>query len=127
MKKIKVSTLHKKLEYWQNIVGLRGWDVRIKFEKLRQDEIAKVEACYPVERTAVISVRDDYYKDKDCGIQWNLDTVICHELLHLVFWDTIGDMPKVVKYNKKFQAFEEWICDYFSRVFYNVCKKVEKK
>jgi hypothetical protein len=126
------------LSKYKKILGLDGWDLKVaicspgsmstkimEFEKEESEEVALmsdadeiilgcVTHCLPVEQVATVQFRRDapqYFG------QWiNLDTLVCHELIHIVVRSEFDRLPKSALRSKKTGELEEFICDKFSHI-----------
>lgn len=134
-KKVKYSTLQKKKRFWQNLLGLRDWKIQVRFvssveimnPKDRTEHIiALLKTCEPIEKVAVIVIREDYYKDEDCGIIWNIDTVLLHEFIHILLSERIDLLSQKIQNNKRFRDLEEFICDLFAKTIYDLVKRKKR-
>lgn len=122
------------IDHWKSVLGLSGWDLSIavcdelsmnsrirEFDKDALDEdtvLGCVTHCYPVEQVATVQFRKD--APKFFG-QWvNLDTLVCHELIHVLVRSEFDRLPKASQKSKKLGELEEFICDKFSYILFKV-------
>ena len=122
------------IKSWKEILGLSGWEfsiaicdevamnARIKdFDKDANEEdtvLGCVTHCYPVEQVATIQFRRD--APAFFG-QWvNLETLVCHELIHVLVRAEFDRLPKAAQKSKKLGELEEFICDKFSYILHKM-------
>lgn len=129
MKRVHQSGLERKFYKWVKCLKLEGWNFKIRFKAIVPEEgndghkpfpAAWVEHCSPVERTAVINIATDYCARLGFGVSFNLDTLIIHELIHIILWDERDRLPTRVSNSSKFNSFEEFVCFHFSKIIYDV-------
>jgi hypothetical protein len=127
------------LAKYKKILGLDGWDLKVaicsaismntkikEFETEESESVALsstdtdeivlgcVTHCHPIEQVATVQFRRD--ATKYFG-QWvNLDTLVCHELIHIVVRSEFDRLPKSAQRSKKTGELEEFICDKFSHI-----------
>lgn len=133
-----IEILDPVIKKWKQILGLNGWDFRIALvdkysmaERIREYEadsptpsvadpedivLGCVTHCYPVEQVATIQFR--YDAPAFFGTWVNLDTLVCHELIHVLVRDQFDRLPKAAQRSKKTGELEEFICDRFSYILY---------
>ena len=133
-----IEILDPVIKKWKQILGLNGWDFRIALvdkysmaERIREYEadsptpsnadpedivLGCVTHCYPVEQVATIQFR--YDAPAFFGAWVNLDTLVCHELIHVLVRDQFDRLPKAAQRSKKTGELEEFICDRFSYILY---------
>jgi hypothetical protein len=84
------------------------------------ETVACLMDCSTPEKIAVIGIRRDYFNYDGFKQTWNLDTLIIHELIHII--EKAGKkscgISKKIDYSKPFSAFEEYNCDAFSAIIY---------
>lgn len=130
---INKNELNERLDYWADILGLSGWDIKTKIvDKATMNKIVSsldtkdpdpsdivmgaVVEHYPAEQAASIVFLKD--ADKEFGLQLNIDTLILHELIHVVVGEQFERLPKVAKSSPRTKELEEFICDFFARKLY---------
>jgi hypothetical protein len=128
-RRIHDKTLEKKVRKWVNVLGLNDWEINAKFiprhkGKFKKDEQAEV-TYYWNEKVANINFNSTYYKDKDCGKVWNIDTLIIHELIHVVLSERMDGLPENVV--EKISDLEEFIADYFATIIFRTSEGKRKK
>lgn len=122
------------IERWKKYLGLDGWELsiaiceeesmnaRIKdFDKDADDgdiTLGCVTHCYPVEQVATIQFRRD--APAFFGKWVNLDTLVCHELIHVLVRAEFDRLPKAAQKSKRLGELEEFICDKFSFVLFKM-------
>lgn len=129
--RVRQAGLERKLKKWMKYLKLEGWDIKIRFKNLSDDEpdnkglatAAQVEYCSPVERTALIFIANDYCETEGYGLSFNIDTLIIHELLHVILWEKFDCLSTRTKKNQKIVDLEEFICFHFSKILYDVKRK----
>jgi hypothetical protein len=129
MQRIKHETLQKKKRFWQTILGLSEWHIKMSFVKPKaiEGDIALLKTISNVEKVAVILINEEYYLEPEYGTVWNLDTVILHELVHVLLDEPIRRLAKKIKENTRFKELEEWICDKFAYLVYTYVKNKRKR
>jgi hypothetical protein len=121
---------------WKETLGLQGWDFKIALvdkysmaQRISEYEsgyhspadpedvvLGCVTHCYPVEQVATVQFRLD--APQFFGPWVNLDTLVCHELIHVLVRDQFDRLPKSAQKSKKTGELEEYICDRFSYILY---------
>lgn len=131
MRRIASKTLEKKKKRWQKELKLDAWDIKIKFvsafELGDHNTAGQIAYCYPNEKSAYIQIVNNYYRYEGYNESWNIDTLIIHELIHVMLHDKGENMPKVIKESTKFYNYEEFICDSFAKIIYDCHKNKSKK
>lgn len=80
--------LENKLKYWQVILGLEYWDIKIKLDRainLKDGSMAHVNYVLPKASALIqIVIPEDY---NEMGITWpqDMEISLVHELLHVKF------------------------------------------
>lgn len=129
MRRVHQAGLERRFRKWVKHLKLEGWTLKVKFKvvlledgKNPEDpyEAAEVEHCSPVERTAVINIAKDYCDRKGFGVSFNLDTLIIHELIHVILWDEWERLPERIRKHRGMENFEEFVCFHFSKIIYDV-------
>ncbi len=126
MKKLSYQTIINKLKFWQKALKIGDWDISIKIAResyVGEGIIAEVIYCAPVEKIAKINLLNNYMKVPGYNISFNIDTIIIHELIHVVLWDKVNFLPTKFRKNKRYIESEEFICDYMAKVIYDGYKK----
>lgn len=132
---LRLKDVRPKVEYWKSKVGLHGWDISVSV--VNKDKLAKiiekndgktidkddvvygaVVEQFPAEQAASIVFLDK--SDEDFGMQLNLDTLILHELIHIVVGERFDRLPKAAKISPRTHELEEFLCDYFARRIYKI-------
>ncbi len=126
------------LAKYKKILGLDGWDLKVaicsaismntKIKEFETDEsetamtttdmdeivLGCVTHCHPIEQVATVQFRRD--AAKYFGPWVNLDTLVCHELIHIVVRSEFDRLPKSAQRSKRTGELEEFICDKFSHI-----------
>lgn len=122
-RRITIRTLENKLKKWQTILKLDGWNITAKFvpqnKLLDAETTAQVESCFPSEKVAVIIIYDKYLEHNGYNVSWNIDTLIIHELIHVLLWEKTDEMPASIQGHSKFKLFEEFLCDSFAKILFD--------
>ena len=127
-RRISLKTLEKKIQYWQKVLKLDGWKITAVFKPQHKldpqdpDTAAQVVECWPLEKVAVIEFATNYPKHDGYEISWNIDTLILHELIHVLCWEKTTDLPENIQDHSKFQIFEEFLCNTLSKIIYDNIK-----
>jgi hypothetical protein len=128
-----VSILSPVVEKWKKILGLSGWDLSLAIcsadsmnerissynaESLIADEIVLgcVTHCYTVEQVATIQFMRE--APKHFGVMINIDTLVCHELIHVLVRAEFDRLPKAAQKSKRLGELEEFIADRFSYIMF---------
>lgn len=133
-KGVRNSTLQKKCKRWAKALRLSDWDIICRYatraEMERECELDRGENCFDdttighlhecsiPEKIALILIRRNYYAHESHGISWNIDTLILHELIHIIEIVGTNKLPKKITERKDFCEFEEYNCDSFSAILY---------
>ena len=120
------GTLARKFRKWMKFLKLDGWDVKIGFKDLGVDTAAEVSYCSPIEKFAVIDVAKDLDKFEGYKMSFNLDTLIIHELMHVLMWEQVERLPGKVKNCKDFKEFEEFLCSHFAKIIFDIKERRTK-
>ena len=84
------------------------------------DTIGCLMECSISEKIAVVGIRRTYYEHDSYKVSWNLDTLIIHEIIHII--EKVGklncNIPKGIKKRRDFINFEEYNCDTFAAIIY---------
>lgn len=132
---VQPSTLQKKCNRWKKVLRLGDWDITCRYatkadmDKIdpedgksyyEADTIGCLDSCSVSEKIAVITIRRNYFDHDDHGVSWNIDTLIIHELCHIV--EKVGrvqsGLSKVVTKRKDYYNFEEYNCDTVAAIVY---------
>jgi len=128
-----IGILSPVVEKWKKILGLAGWDLSLAIvsdESMKariatyndeptdkfDDEIVLgcVTHCYPVEQCATVQFMRE--APKHFGTMINLDTLVCHELIHVLVRAEFDRLPKAAQKSKRLNELEEFIADRFSYI-----------
>jgi len=122
--KVHQAGLARRLRYWMRALKLEGWTIKIRFRTVPSgdDTVAELEHCSPVERAAAIFVAEDYAGRAGHGVSFNLDTLILHELIHVVLWDEWERLPTRTKGRADVKRLEEFVCFHFAKIIYDLKK-----
>lgn len=142
-KGVQPKTLQIRCNVWAKRLRLSDWTITCKYatkgDMDREDPedndkpyfddetIGHLMDCSLPEKIAVIGIRKNYYDHDGFGISWNLDTLILHELIHIIERLAKSDsaIPGKVRDRADFKNYEEFICDCFASViYYNFRKKI---
>ena len=133
---VRTETLQKKCNTWKKRLRLGDWDITCKYptkaeqEKedpddknrpnFESDTIGCLMECSIPEKIAVIGIRKDYYDHDGYKVSWNLDTLIIHELVHIIqkMGKTTAGIPKKIRDRKDLWVWEEYNCDTFAAILY---------
>jgi len=82
------------LEEWVRTLGLEGWEIRLEpeatpYEMQLQDAEGETEWNETI-RFATVRILKEDCRPKDCGLPFDWERVLVHELLHIKFaflWD----------------------------------------
>jgi hypothetical protein len=121
--KVRQAGLERKLRKWIKHVKLEGWDIKIRFKPLKEDIAARIYHCSPVEMSAIIDIAVDYSDREGYGVSFNLDTLILHELIHVILWEKWDELPNTIKEHKKMELFEEFVCFHFAKIIYDIKRR----
>jgi len=135
-KGVRVSTLQKKCKRWAKALRLGDWDITCRYatkseldqrcesskDEICFDEntIGRLHQCSIPEKIALVLIRRNYFDHEAHGVSWNIDTLIIHELIHII--EIVGkkncNIPKKINDRKDFEDFEEYNCDTFAAIMY---------
>lgn len=124
-KRIYQSTLEKKCKKWQKVLKLSDWNITVKFASQSQignNTLAMIKDVYQTEKVAIIEVLNTYYNEVGHGHKFNIDTLLLHELVHLLVWEEHDRLPPDIRKSKAFLDFEEFLCDSFAAITYDIKK-----
>lgn len=122
------------LKKWKSILKLGGWELNIAIvdgqgmaDRIKDYEIGSqkptdpedivlgcVTHCHPVEQVATVQFRRDAPKFFNPPV--NLDTLVCHELIHVKVREHFDRLPKSAHKSPKTGELEEFLCDFFSYI-----------
>lgn len=129
-KKVLQKTLDRKKRYWQKVLKMTDWNIKIKFVpkyKLSDiNSIAELESISGNEKAAQIFISSSYHSYDGYNLYWNIDTIILHEMIHIKIDRQREQLNKKLIKSDKFYDFEEFICDTFSNLIYDFDKKSKK-
>ncbi len=134
-KGVRDSTLQKKCKRWAKALRLGDWDIMCRYATKSEttqeydskdvicfddSTIGRLHECSIPEKIALILIRRNYFDHDAYGVSWNIDTLIIHELIHIV--EKVGkkncNIPEKIKKRKDFKDLEEYNCDTFSAIMY---------
>lgn len=127
---VRESTLAKRLARWKPVLKLSSWDITIRYAKKAELEkeqkkelkdriiLAFVIDCDPAAKRATVLVNRDYHKVAGHKQSWNIDTLILHELVHIVLWGKSDAIPEKIRNHSKVDDLEEFACDAFADIIY---------
>lgn len=124
------KTLEKKVTKWKNVLKLGDWTVIIRYgttEQVGKDNIAFLDECSPSEKVAKIFISKTYFNCEGYDLVWNLDTLILHELIHIITHDKVHALPKSFCNHPKVVELEEHVCDAFARIVRDMYRRKSKK
>jgi len=132
---VRNTTLQKKANTWAKRLRLSDWDITCRYATkadmntidpddnepcFDDDTIGRMQECSIPEKVAVVLIRRNYYDHNGYKVSWNLDTLIIHELIHII--EKIGKknagIVNSVDKRRDFMEFEEFNCDCFSAILY---------
>jgi hypothetical protein len=126
-RKVTQVNLEKRLNKWKRVLKLTDWDISIKYKpysELGKDNVTGlVNFCSPEEMTAEIYISNTYYRHEGYKISWNLDSLIIHELIHVVLWEEWDKLAEHIRDNKKLENFEEFVCWHFAKIIKDLFKR----
>jgi len=124
------TTLEKKLNKWKKFIKLSDWNIQIRYatktdidneEDINlENDLASLITCSPPEKIARILINKNYVKDPDFGKVWNIDTLILHELIHILLYKEIEALYNVVKNRRSINKLEEFVCNSMARIVYDI-------
>lgn len=135
-KGVQPKTLQKKCNTWAKRLRLGDWTITCKYaskaDMEREDPdddynpsfddqtIGRLQECSVPEKIALILIRRDYFNHTGHKVSWNIDTLILHELIHIIekIGKTHAGLNKTVGRRKDYWRLEEFNCDTFSSVVY---------
>jgi len=92
--------LNEYLKYWQRILNLQKWDLKIKitaFKRTDYNQSGDIEVDLKNKKATILITKEDTGKDS---------AVILHELIHLLLWEFDQFCEKAIPKNKKDQYFD---------------------
>lgn len=133
---VQPKTLQKKCNTWARRLRLGDWSITCRYatksemQKLDPEDndepcfdestIGRLQECSIPEKIAVVLIRRNYYDHDGYGVSWNLDTLIIHELIHII--EKVGKknsgIPRKIDDRRDFGNFEEYNCDAFAAIIY---------
>ena len=125
-KKAKISEWRSAVKKWKKIMNLSDWKIQITYADIYEyaDEdsnrglIAAAFDVYPAEKKATIHVDHNYHFVKGNNFGWNLDTVVIHELTHILLTAYRDMLSERIMNNEGFKQFEENVCDTIADLLY---------
>lgn len=128
---VRPSTLQKRLVRWKTVLKLGDWAIDIRYatknelEQQKENEkdpgsLAFVPICDPAAKRAQVLIARDYHEEIDHKKSWNLDTIIIHELIHIVLWAEMSELPEKFQKHNKIKKLEELVCNSFADIVYNI-------
>lgn len=125
-RRITNRTLENKIKKWQKCLKLDGWTINAKFvppskldDSNKMEVAGQVQECSPDEKVVLIYFHNKYYKLEGYGISWNIDTLILHELIHVLCWEKVIEMPTSIQDHSKFQILEEFVCNSMAKIIFD--------
>jgi hypothetical protein len=124
---VKSKTLQKKCDKWKKVLRLGDWNITCRYanssemkdkETMNEDDIGVLEQCHIHEKIALILINKHYYNHNAFGLSWNLDTLILHELIHIIQSMAMQSLTKKMKESPKMDQVEEFNCDTFAAIIY---------
>ncbi len=128
-------TLEKKLTHWKRALKLDGWKITIRYATKTDNDkgdinlekdLACVATCSPPEQIAAILINKDYATHRSNTLVWNIDTIILHELIHILMWAYTKGLPDKVYNSRKFHELEEFVCDSVARLLFDLTHRPRK-
>lgn len=135
LKGVRPKTLQNKCNTWAKRLRLGDWTITCKYAtKPEMDKVDPEDGstyfdentigclmeCSIPEKIAVIGIRRNYFDHDGYKVSWNLDTLIIHELIHII--EKVGKknsgIPKKIDRRRDFTNFEEYNCDAFAAIIY---------
>lgn len=119
-------TLEKKLGRWKKHLRLTDWDITIRYgtkKEVGNNTLACLDTCSHAEKIARVIVSKDYFKDEDFAVVWNLDTLILHELIHIVLKAEEDKIPESIRNHKRVHNLIEFTCDTFAKTIFDIKHK----
>jgi hypothetical protein len=96
----RINQLNEYLKYWQRILNLQKWDLKIKitaFNRTDYNQSGDIEVDLKNKKATILITKEDTRKDS---------AVILHELIHLLLWAFDQFCEKEIPKNKKNQYFD---------------------
>lgn len=126
---VQPATLQKKCDRWKKVLRLNDWDITCRYgsrvelqdedDPDSDDRIGLLPHCSIPEKIALILIRREYYSHEGYGVSWNIDTLILHELVHILQKMGKQGLPKRLRENDRLRLiFEEYNCDTFAAIIY---------
>ena len=126
---VRESTLIKKVSRWKPVLKLKDWDISIRYAKQKELESVQkkdskkiifgwVDDCDSAAKRASILINRNYHTGPGHKTSWNIDTLIIHELVHVVLWAHSENIPENIRKHSKVFDFEEFVCDSFADIIY---------
>lgn len=127
------KTLEKKLNHWKKVCRLSDWNIQIRYATKTDEEVDNINLerdlastvnCSPPEKIALVLINKDYVNHPKNNFVFNIDTIILHELMHIIIWEKVDALAEGVLESKNFKTLEEFICDYYARLIFDISTKV---
>jgi len=109
----RLNKLNQSLDYWQRFLNLQKWDLKIKlvdFKRTDYSQSGDIEVDFKNKKATVLITAKETNKD---------NSIILHELIHLLFWEYDHFVEKFVKSQNKdkyFDLLEKNVAD-LTRIF----------
>lgn len=130
-KPVQIATIRRKINKWKKVLGLDAWRIKARYvpssELLDEDTIAQVDYCYPAERQAQIAVDENYHLNPEIDEVFNIDSILVHELIHIMLWDRTDSLPEKIKDEESITSLEEFVCNSFAKIIYDLSKSKKKR
>jgi len=130
------ATLDKKLIRWKKVLKLIDWDIQIRYATKSdidkgsidlEDDLASLETCSPIEKVARILVNKNYPNFDEYNVVWNVDTIILHELIHVLTYEKVHVLPDSIQNHQGLTKLEEFVCDSMARIIFDIYHKSTNK
>jgi hypothetical protein len=117
---MKRSEIIKRTKYWQEKLGLKNWEILIKFEKLKQKSeghLYELARCQP--NSHYLQATINFLPSQLSLIR---DEDIIHELLHCHTSELVGYLEANIKKNAWGNYFEERLVSQLARIYLGIIK-----
>ena len=132
-RRIADKTLRAKISKWKKTLKMSDWTIKAKFVpphvlkenplEFEYETVAYVKSVYPDELVAEIEFNSRYYEVEGYKLSWNIDTIIIHELIHVLLHEKTEAFHPSTRESSKLYNYEEFICNSFSKIIYDQSKK----
>jgi hypothetical protein len=123
-KLIDIEEAQRLLDYWQDILGLREWQIKIFISKEADMPLEDAQgACGVIEAIRSATIYILHPDDFDGHHPFNMEQIIIHELLHCKLNSFTLDFKRK---SKKYMQYEQEV-DALATILYNMNKKAEEK